>query len=288
MSKPIRKNNRRKIAQISYEQAVAELPKAEEAMLAQSAEYSQAYEQSVRELHKLHAVMARERARSIFAHRRYDELRAVIDEGAPDLKRMIDSRLADDPSVTKGLLEAVANGEVETKHQARKNTPHNMVILIGGLARVKARTEAQTLAAIRYGNLFDRAQIGGARAVDYTQIKVDTSGPKQDQITAAQDDARRELADARKALGARATAIVDMVVVGGASVRKLAAKLGFGESGKGRRKAEADLMAAVEALVVFFKLDPPAKSRTHHWGDGSKAEIVRDEDGNAVRTENAA
>src|SRR5690554_6536442 len=66
------------------------------------------------------------------------------------------------------------------KHQERKNTPHNMVILIGGLARVKTKSEAHVLAAIRYGNLFDRAQIGGARATDYTQVKVDTSGPKQD------------------------------------------------------------------------------------------------------------
>src|SRR5690606_22232898 len=103
-------------------------------------------------------------ARSILAHRRYDELRKVVDKGEPDLKRMIDSRLADDPSITKGLLEAVANGEVQTQHQERKNTPHNMVILIGGLARVKSKTEAQILAAIRYGNIFDRAQIGGARA----------------------------------------------------------------------------------------------------------------------------
>src|SRR5690606_9137053 len=170
----------------------------------------------------------------------------------------------------------------------RKFTPHNMVILIGGLARVKARTEAQTLAAIRYGNLFDRAQIGGARATDYTQVKVDTSGPKQDQISAAQDDARRELTDARKALGTRSAAIVDMVAIGGASVRKLALKLGYGESGKARRKAEADLLAAVGELVVFFKLDPPARSRTHNWSDGSRAEDIDDDDEDAARAVEAA
>lgn len=285
MSKP---RQGTKTKPLTYEQALAELPAAERAMRAESAEYSQAYERSVRELHRLHAVMAKERARSILAHRRYDELRAVLDEGEPGLKRMVDSRLADDPSVTKGLLEAVANGEVETQHKVRKFTPHNMVILIGGLARVKARTEAQTLAAIRYGNLFDRAQIGGARATDYTQVKVDTSGPKQDQITAAQDDARRELTDARRTLGTRSAGIIDMVVIGGASVRKLALKLGYGESGKARRKAEADLLAAVGELVVFFKLDPSAKSRPHRWSDGSKVEIVRDEDGNPVQTEEAA
>ncbi|WP_332717376.1 hypothetical protein [Pelagibacterium mangrovi] len=285
MSKP---RSGPKTKPLTYEQAIAELPAAEKAMRAESAEYSQAYEQSVRELRKLHDVMARERARSILAHRRYDELRKVVDKGEPDLKRMIDSRLADDPSVTKGLLEAVANGEVETQHKERKNTPHNMVILIGGLARVKTKSEAQILAAIRYGNLFDRAQIGGARATDYTQVKVDTSGPKQDQISAAQDDARAELADARKALGPRATGIIDMVVIGGASVRSLAAKLGHGEGGQGRKRAEKELLDGIDVLVTCFKLDPAAKSRTHHWGDGSKAKILRDEEGNLIKMDEVA
>lgn len=286
MSKPSKGH---KAKPLTYEQALAELPTAEQAMRAESAEYSQAYEECVRNLHKLHAVMAKERARSILAHRRYYELRAVVDEGEPNAKKMVDSRLMDDPSITAGLLEAVATGEVQTKLEARnKNTPVNMVILIGGLARVRKKSETQILAAIRYGKLFDSAQIGGARAIDYTQVKVDMSGPRQDQISAAQDDARSELADARKTLGGRATGIIELVVIGGASVRKLSSKLGYGESGKARRKAEADLLAAVDALVVFFKLDPSAKSRTHRWDDGSKLEVVRDEDGNAVQTHEAA
>lgn len=105
---------------VSYEQAIAELPAAEQAMLDHSAEYSTAYEQAVLELRRLYAIMAKDRARSIPAHRRYDALRTVVDEGEPDTKRLIDSRLIDDPSVTAGLLEAVASGEVETKHEACK------------------------------------------------------------------------------------------------------------------------------------------------------------------------
>lgn len=271
MSKP------RKGKPLTFEQAIAELPAAEAAMRAESAFYSQAYEKSVRELHRLYAVMATERARSILAERRVDELRAIVDEGEPDSKRMVRSRLADDPSVTKGLLEAVANGEVETKHEERKNTPHNMVILIGGLARVKTKSEAQILAAIRYGNLFDRAQHSGARAVDYEQVKVDTSGPRQDQISADQDDARSALADARSALGPRHTSIMDMVVVGGMSVRSLAGKLGHGSGGQGRHRAEQELMDAVDVLVKHFGLDPKPREGIRKWTDGSKAVIVRDE-----------
>jgi len=263
----------RKGKPVTYDQAMAELPAAEVALREQSADYSQAYEQAISELHRLYAIMAKERARSMLAHRRYDALRAVVDEEEPSSKRMVDSRLIDDPSVTAGLLEAVATGEVETKHVSSKNTPVNMVLLVGGLARVGTKSEAQILAAIRYSTLFDRAQIGGARAIDYAQVKVDTSGPQQDQITASQDDARRELEQAREAVGARGTSVLDTVVIGGASIRKLAAMLGYSESGKGRRRAEAELMATIDVLVEHFKLDPPAKTRIHRWSAGERLKL---------------
>lgn len=273
---------------LTYEQALAALPAAQAELTAGVHDHSPEYQKCVEQLHKLYAVMARDMARTELARRRFNELAAIVNKGKNEPKKVIASRLTDDPSVTKGLLEAVASGEVETKHEERKFTPHNMVILIGGLARVKSRTEAQTLAAIRYAKLFDLSQIGGARAIDYEAVKVDTSGPQQDQITAAQDDARRELADARVALGRRATGIVDAVVIGGSSIRRLAKRLHYGESGKARRKAEKELLDAMNVLVEFFKLDPPVKARTHRWTDGSKAVIVEDENGNPVQNREAA
>src|SRR5690606_12597975 len=134
-----------------YEQAVAALTAAQAELSAAVTEHSPEYLLAMDHLRQLYEAMAREAARRELARRRYNELAEAVNQGKPDTKKIIASRLTDDPSVTKGLLEAVANGEVQTKHQERKYTPHNMVILIGGLARVKARTEAQTLAAIRYG-----------------------------------------------------------------------------------------------------------------------------------------
>lgn len=254
MSKP----RKGKSAEITFEQAIAELQAAEEALREESAEYSQAYEQSVRELHRLQTVMARERARSLSAQLRVDRLRAVVDKGNGngEGKASIIYRLVDNPMITQGLLDAVANGEVETKHEASQIAAINQTLLVGGLARVKGKYEAQFLAASRYCHLYERSQIGAARATDYTQVRVDTSGPQQDQISAAQDDARAELDGARKALGERAASIMDIVVVGGASVRALAVRMGHGEGGSARRRAERELLQACDVLVDYFELMP--------------------------------
>lgn len=272
---------------LTREQAKAKLPAAEQAMRVSSDAYSASLDQCLEALRTHFDEIARAKARSILDRRHFDHLTEMADVWEPGDCRAVRSRLADDPSVTQGLLEAVANGEVTTKHQEQKNTPHNMILLIGGLAKVSAVNEIQTLAAMRYLNLYERSQIGGARATDYEQVKVDTSGPKQDQISAAQDDARTAFVSAQNALTSHERGVVDMVVIGGASLRQVASKLGY-KGGEGRRRATRDLLDAVNALVRHFRLDPEMRKRPHKWSDGSKAEVVRDDDGNAVQMSEVA
>ncbi len=272
------KTRKGKPAEISYEQALAEMPAAEAALRTDSAEYFQAYDQSVRELHRLYGVMAVERSRVVSARLRVDLLRDIVDKGNGAGKRALTFRLVPNPMITQGLLDAVASGELETKHEASQTAALNETLLVGGLARVKGRTEAQFLAAARYCHLYERSQIGGARATDYTQVRVDTSGPRQDQVTGRQDDDRAELDLARKAMGERATSIVDQVVVYGASIRSLAEKMGHGSGGQGRRRAERELLDALDVLVDCFGLLPQRDKRAHKWSDGSKARIMREED----------
>jgi hypothetical protein len=250
MSKP------RKGKPLTYEQAVAELPAAEAALSAESAEYSYAYEQSVRELHRLYGVMAREKVRTATARLRVDTLRDIVDKGNGAGKRALTFRLVPNPMITQGLLNAAAEGEIETQHEASQAAAFNEVLLVGGLARVKSKTEAQFLAAAKYCNLYEQSQIGGARATDYTKIRVNTAGPGPDQTNARRQEASAELDGARKALGRRAASIVDHVVVYGASIRDLAQKIGHGSGGQGRRRAEAELLAALDVLVDLFGLVP--------------------------------
>jgi pyrimidine operon attenuation protein/uracil phosphoribosyltransferase len=172
--------------------------------------------------------------------------------------------------ITQGLLDAVASGEVETQHQASIMAAKNQVVLVGGLARVKGKTEAQFLAAARYLHLYECAQIGPMKATDYSQVRVDTSGPRQDQISASQDDSRAELEGARKALGARAASIVDQVVVFGRSVRALAEKLGMGQGGQARRRLEKELLDALDVLVGYFKLLPAERAKSSHLMVGDR------------------
>lgn len=37
-------------------------------------------------------------------------------------------------------------------------------------------------------------------------------------------------------------------------------------------------MSAIDILVEYFKLDPPAKTRMHQWRDGERPQLFRDDE----------
>lgn len=257
---------------LTFDQAASQLPAAVTKAREESTIYSEAYEQCILQLRMLHAIMARERAKSQSARKRVDELRAIVDAGegrpAPTFG------LVPNPMITQGLLDAVATGELTTQHQASIMAAKNQVVLVGGLARVKNKTEAQFLAASKYCHLFECAQIGPMRATDYTAVRVDTSGPRQDQISASQDATRAELDGARTALGPRAASIVDQIVIYGESVRSLATKLKMGQGGMARRRLEKELLTALDVLVMHFHMLPKEKGKPSSWIDGGRRPLI--------------
>lgn len=169
--------------------------------------------------------------------------------GAEDARIVFEERMIENPLTTDGLVEAaLERGE---QQPAWVPVAVNLVLMIGGLARVKGLTDVQKAAAGRYRSLFERAQIGGARATDYSAAKVDVSGGTYDPgLDGAA--ARREYLYARKALGPFQASLLERVVCEEATVRQMATQLGEGSGGSARRRTTRRLTDAVDVLVDHF------------------------------------
>lgn len=146
----------------------------------------------------------------------------------------------------------------------------NMGTLIGGFARVRDRTEAQAKAAARYRSTYERAQLGGSRAVDYAAVKVDTSGPTVT-IFELGEEARREYRELVKLLGMDQSSLVEQVVCHDMSVRDVALSRGHGESGAARGEITRRLVEAIDALADHFGYSGASQGsrKSRRWDDGS-------------------
>lgn len=144
-----------------------------------------------------------------------------------------------------------------------------LVSLIGGLARI-GRTEGQTLAAARYRLLWERSQIGGSKATDYSQAKVDVSGAAQNLVADIGADARGEYMSAVQRLGMLKSQLVEEVVCRERTVRDLARSLGEGQGGAGFERAKGRLLDAVDVLAEHFGYDG-TKPRRRIRGAGDVA-----------------
>lgn len=253
----------------TYEQALEQMPEAQRCVDEQSLRYSEAYEAALAALSKLNATVTIEGATLAKLRRRRDQLRGIIElgEGA---KAVIVSEQIDNPMMTAGLLEGAKSGAQATPFiKADKN----MVVLIGGFARINDRTEEQTIAAAKLRILHERAQLGGAKALDYGQVRVDTSGPSEEAVAEIGARARKEYMDAVQELGMLQSSVVERVVIHDMSLRELAAALDLGDSGGARKAAKRQLFEAVNHLVEHFGLRPGAgaRPRNRKWNDGSEA-----------------
>lgn len=164
-----------------------------------------------------------------------------------DAPRVFDTRWVQDPAMS----------DAEYFHQRQnKSGPYvgktaaytNMVEYIGGLARLKGVSEMQIMAAARYRNAYERAQIGGARAVDYAAAKVDTSGPRSDAMDAGRVDALDDYARAVRCLGMMRSMIVERVVCHDQSLTRR------GMGARMRAAAKSELLSSLDDLAVHFKL----------------------------------
>lgn len=162
--------------------------------------------------------------------------------------RVIGERLIQDPYLTDRefqLLRRVRSGPNVGKVAAHVN----LIGLIGGLARIADVTEVQEEAAARYRRAWDAAQLGGARAVDYAQVRVDGAGFGSLDVESFGASARAEYSAAARYLGLMRSSLVERVVVHDQSIRSIA--------GAGRRaqvRTRDELLAALDDLAVHFGL----------------------------------
>jgi hypothetical protein len=175
-------------------------------------------------------------------------------------KRIIAARLVQDPSMS----------DAEYYHQRQiKSGPNvgkvmvqmNLVEYIGGLARLEGVSELQIMAAAEYRKAYDRAQIGGARAIDYAAVKVDTSGPQGDVLTPALVEALERYKRATRFLGMIRSSLIERVVCHDEPLTSR------GMGARARARAKQELLTTLDDLAGHFKL----QSIPRKTGDQSKA-----------------
>jgi hypothetical protein len=172
-----------------------------------------------------------------------------MDMSAISGTRIVGERLVLDPAITDAEywhLRRTRSGPDVGKVMAQVN----LVELIGGLARIDKRTALHEEVAARYRRIWDHAQIGSARAMDYTQVRVDTSGGGSHVLDFG-DWARFSYSDTVQYLGVVRSSLVERVIVHDQSLRQVA-----GAGGKAAQKVRDELLDILDDLAVHFQLAP--------------------------------
>lgn len=174
-------------------------------------------------------------------------------------------RRVENPLRTEAMLHAALDAGEEGGVAGWIDASVNLVTMIGGLARIKGLTREQQVAAARYRSLFERAQIGSARATDYSAVRVDTSGSSHDVVEDGAA-ARREYADAARRLGLVRSGLLEKVLCHEMSLREIARALGAGQGGAARGRVQGELVGIVDQLVDHF-----GTGRRRVRGEGQRA-----------------
>lgn len=181
-----------------------------------------------------------------------DRLRSIVDLGpAPSVaqEKEVDAPLMTDAEF---LHQKEINPDIE--NVGKSKAMFSMDEFIGGFSRYPNREEHHEQAAARYLSLYERAQIGGAKATDYSLPSVDRSGPSQDTALVVGEDARREFLKLKTTLGVSRANLLEAVIVGRTPARRIAAHRVGNNDVTGRAVAEVaqEVKDALEAAAAYF------------------------------------
>lgn len=268
-----------KAPKIGFEQAAAELASVEakvkaaaERHAAEADKVGRQVAELMKPVHALGASLRLLRARQTM-------LRKIVDAGPaeePTVREMVDN-----PHRSDGVVEvAIADG---VEQAGRIAVDIRQASRIGGLARLGAHlSEARLAAAAKFRSAWDGAQLGGARAIDYSQTRVDVSASvgSSEAALALVEDALVAYRDAVKVLGPIKSILLQRVICDEMSLRDLGLKLGRPVGGKATIALRDEVLDAVDVLVRHFGTVPKATGRMR--GDSGERLPLRREDGATV------
>jgi hypothetical protein len=148
----------------------------------------------------------------------------------------------------------------EFLHQLDKATPYagkvevlvNSRTILGGFNRFHG-TEAQQMACARFKSLYERSQLGGARAVDPSLEPVDGGWTNPEAVFESGASARKELIAVQDLLGPVDYARIEFVVIRERGPTPYAKWRGFGIDGRACARAKVEVREIVDRLAVHWK-----------------------------------
>lgn len=242
---------------VTYQQAVKRLPAAaskREHLLAEYHRVHAAFHAAHDELSSAYKALA-QTDRELKQHQKViDRLRAIVDRGpaAPTLEE----REVDAPQMSDAeyLHQKELNPDAVNLHKSKVR--FSMDEYIGGFSRFPRRKPHHEMAAARFLSLYERSQLGGAKATDLSQPFVDTSTPGSRDVTGFGAGARDEYFKMKEAIGKGQTRLLERLIVSRVSARQIAAercgKTPSTVHGKAVAVVAQEVWDAIEALAVHF------------------------------------
>lgn len=135
----------------------------------------------------------------------------------------------------------------------------NMRTVLGGFCRFHG-TEAQQKACARLKSLYERSQVGGAKAVDPSVEPVDGGGINPEANIEIGADARREYNAVRALLGWQNLERIEFVVIRERGPTPYAKWRGFGDGGRGVSKGMVEVREIADRLAEHWQFQSRRKA----------------------------
>lgn len=177
------------------------------------------------------------------------KMKAAVIEDGPDISEAwVDAPLKTWSQTLYELDQGIVNAGRERAMVDRRT-------LMGGFCRFHG-TEAQEKAAAKFKAIFERSQVGGAKAVDPSKEPVDGGGINPESVIESGADARRAYNEMHRKFGRQFLMHIEFVVIGDHGPTAYARWLHRGkvQSGQVTGRCAADFRRMVEELAVHLKL----------------------------------